>query len=135
VITPRAAHARFALPTALIRAALASYRTRTGYADQVNRHDPGPGPAWRGATPAARAARIAAVCAVFDPSPTLVAVEHEVRLVFALPDDIPTDARPRLLLDLERHIQRTVDPRLEVFAEQRQDRNKLRRLGGKKETR
>jgi hypothetical protein len=132
VVTPRAAHPMFALPTALIRQALASYRTRTGYSEHINRHDPGPGPAWREASAAQRSARIAALA---GEGVELVAIEHDVRLVFALPDALDGAARQPLLLDLEARIKRQVDPRLEVFAEERKDRNKLRRLGTNKETR
>jgi hypothetical protein len=130
IVTPRAAHPMFALPTALIRAALATYRARTGYAERTNQHDPGPGPAWRAASPAERAARIAAVVAEAGGDFTLIAIEHEVRLVFAAPG-----ASPDRLFDLEARIRRAVDARLEVYAEERKDRNKLRKLGSKKESR
>jgi hypothetical protein len=130
VITPRAAHARFALPATLIRQALASYRVRTGFAETTNHHDAGPGPAWRAASDRERAARIAAVAG----DATLVAIEHDVRLVFALPATLDGEARQRRLWQLEGLIRAAIDPRLEVHAEERRDRNKLRRLGSRKES-
>jgi hypothetical protein len=130
IVLPKAAHPMFALPVVLIRAALADYRRRTGYREIESRYDQPLTPAWRGARPAERMAHVAAVLAgAADPiaqAATVVANEHDVRIVLALPE--AAAARPGLLLALERLIQAEIDPRLEVFAEERKDRNKLRRL-------
>ncbi|HEY0710052.1 MAG TPA: hypothetical protein VGG33_24790 [Polyangia bacterium] len=135
IVLPATAHPMFALPTALVRAALAAYRTRTGYDETVTRFDVRPASDWLQASLAARLARIEAAVAeplrLMNLSPNDIhptTVEHDVRVVFALPDDLPGQQRQRLLLDLEAHIKRNVDPRLELYAEERKDRNKLRRL-------
>jgi hypothetical protein len=135
IVLPTTAHPMFHLPTTLVRAALADYRTQTGYGETVCRFDARPNPTWLQATQTERLAMIATALA--EPLGLLnlsssdvypIAVEHDVRVVFALPDDLPSLQRQRLLLDIEAHIQRTVDPRLELHAEERKDRNKLRRL-------
>jgi hypothetical protein len=129
IILPRAAHPRFALPAALIAQALASYRARSGYADVRIDYHAAPGPQWRAASPTARAAAITAVLAAGGtPGVTLAAIEHDVRIVLRLPDHLSSPARQSLLMTLERAIRAAVDPRLEVHAEERKDRNKLRRL-------
>jgi hypothetical protein len=129
IILPRAAHPRFALPAALIAQALASYRARTGYAEVRIDYHLAPSPQWQAAPPAARAAAITAVLAA-SPTPgvTLAAIEHDVRIVLRLPEHLSSPARQSLLMTLERAIRGAVDPRLEVHAEERKDRNKLRRL-------
>jgi hypothetical protein len=130
IVLPKAAHPMFALPVALIRAALADYRGRTGFREIESRYDQPLTPAWQAARPAERMARVAAVLAgATDPlaqATAVVAIEHDVRIVLALPE--AAAERPGLLLALERLIQTEIDPRLEVFAEERKDRNKLRRL-------
>lgn len=129
IILPRAAHPRFALPAALIAQALAAYRVRTGFAEIRSAHHPAPGQGWQTATVAERTAAITAVLAN-NPTPDVIlaAVEHDVRIVLRLPEHLSSPARQSLLMAIERVIRRTVDPRLEVHAEERKDRNKLRRL-------
>jgi hypothetical protein len=129
IILPRAAHARFALPAALIAEALATYRARTGFADQRVAHHTTPGPRWLTATTAERTAMVTAVLATTPGvDVVLAAIEHDVRIVLRLPDHLASPARQSLLMAIERAIRRAVDPRLEVHAEERKDRNKLRRL-------
>jgi hypothetical protein len=129
IILPRAAHPRFALPAALIAQALATYRARSGYAEVRIDYHPAPGPQWQAASPTARAAAITAVLAASPPpGVTLAAIERAVRIVLRLPDHLSSPARQSLLMTLERAIRAAVDPRLEVHAEERKDRNKLRRL-------
>ena len=63
VVTPTAAHPMFQLPEQLIRDALELYRGRTGYQETDNRHDPGPGAAWRAASATQRRAWLEVVLA------------------------------------------------------------------------
>jgi NifU-like protein involved in Fe-S cluster formation len=129
IILPQAAHPRFALPTALIRDVLAVYRARTGYAELRAPYHLAPAPAWLAAPPAERHARLAAaIAAAGEPQVIVTAIEHDVRVVLALPEELSSNARQSLLMRLERVIKRDVDPRLEIHAEERKDRNKLRRL-------
>ena len=135
VITPEAAHPMFGLPQKLIRAALVVYRARHGYQDVENRYDPPLAPEWLGASKVERLARVAGswsragrgwLCQ--DRTFELRAVEHDVRVVVALDPRLPVDQQRTVLLVIERAMQDQIDPRLELYAEERKDRNKLRRL-------
>lgn len=135
IVLPATAHPMFRLPTALVRGALANYRAKTGYDESVGRYDARPGPAWLAASLSQRLALVSAAIAeplrrlsLSDEDVHPIAVEHDVRVVLCLPASLSSQQRQRLLLDLEAHIHRAVDPRLELYAEERKDRNKLRRL-------
>jgi hypothetical protein len=135
VITPAAAHPIFELPTRLIRAALASYRACTGYQEIENRHDAPLAESWRQASGEQRRAqlelplqRCRAQLGLCGPQLQVRAVEHDVRVVLALDPQLAAGEQRRALLVCERAFQEAIDPRLEVYAEERKDRNKLRRL-------
>jgi hypothetical protein len=135
VITPAAAHPMFELPTRLIRAALASYRARSGYQEVDNRHDAPLAESWLKASPTQRLAqlelplrRCRAQLDLQEPQLQVQAVEHDVRVVLALDPQLPAAQQRRVLLACEQALQEAIDPRLEVYAEERKDRNKLRRL-------
>lgn len=134
IVTPRAADPCFEIPLALIRGALAVYRQRTGYAERVSAHDPGPRASWLALAPSARQAAIRTVLDRFvtarGGSPTdieLLAIEYDVRLVLRVGERMTADG-PGLVLDIERALRDAIDPRLEVVLEEIRDKNRLRRL-------
>ena len=93
IVTPRSADPCFALPQALVRAALAEYREQTGFADWISTHDAGPAAPWRAMSPAGREAAVRTVLDTFvaahggrPGAVELVAVEIDVRLVLRLDD-------------------------------------------------
>lgn len=132
IATPRAVASAFDRPQALLRDALAHGRALLDLAERTSSFDAGPGARWRSLDAAGRADAIATAVASFTttnalPADTfsLVAVEHDIRLVFRAAS---TPELPRLVMALERMIRADIDPRLEVYLEEIRDRNKLRRL-------
>ena len=135
IVTPRAADPCFELPLTLIRRALAEYRERTGYAERVSTHDPGPRASWRALAGTARQAAVRTVLDRFvaarggaPDDVQLLAIEFDVRLVLRVGDRMLAGAGPGVVLDLERALRDAIDPRLEVVLEEIRDRNRLRRL-------
>jgi hypothetical protein len=132
IVTPRAVGSAFDRPHALLRDALASWRTEIGALDRTSTFDAGPTEAWRTMDDAARRAAIAAVIAGFIADHALpadqfavVAIEFDVRLVLHA---APHAKLAPLVMALERSIRDAIDPRLEVYLEEIRDKNKLRRL-------
>lgn len=135
IVTPRSADPCFALPQALVRAALAEYRAQTGFADWISTHDAGPAAPWRAMSPADREAAVRTVLDTFvaahggrPGAVELVAVEIDVRLVLRLDDALLVDGGARLVFELEQALRDAIDPRLEVVLEEIRDRNRKRRL-------
>ena len=58
----------------------------------------------------------------------VTAIEHDVRVVLAMPPGLSSAEQQQALLEAERRLRSEVDPRLEVYAEPRRDQNKIRRL-------
>jgi hypothetical protein len=132
IVTPRAVASAFDRPHALLRAALAHARAVMEVPGITSTYDPGPSPHWRHLDRRGREAVVATVVDAFTraqalPEATfsLVAIEHDVRLVFRAE---ATPSLPALVMALERSIRTAIDPRLEVYLEEIRDRNKLRRL-------
>ncbi len=135
IVTPAAADPRFDLPQRLVRAALTDYRARTGYAETENRYDRPLADRWRAAATPERLQqlrevldRLARAQGWAPEQVEVAAIEHQVRVVMVLDPALSRVAQGRALLIFERAIQEEIDPRLEVYAEERKDRNKLRRL-------
>ncbi len=135
IVTPRAADPCFELPLALIRRALAEYRTRTGYAEHTSTHDPGPSAAWKSMGSAAQREAIRTVLERFSADRggapddvELLAIEFDVRLVLRVDEHMTAESGPGVVLDIERALRDAIDPRLEVVLEEIRDRNRKRRL-------
>ncbi|MBX7081233.1 MAG: hypothetical protein K1X88_18680 [Nannocystaceae bacterium] len=135
IVTPRAADPAFALPTLLVRQALQRYREHTGFAERDSRYDAGPGPRWRALDENARAQAVTATLARYARAhgaeasdAELVAIEIDIRIVARLGGTLAGPERAAHCMALERALQAEIDPRLELYLEERKDRNKLRRL-------
>jgi hypothetical protein len=132
IVTPRAVGSAFDRPHALLRDALASWRTQMGAVEPTSTFDAGPTPTWRAMDDATRKGAITAVIFGFtrahelpDDLFAVVAIEFDVRLVLHA---APHAKLAPLVMALERSIRDAIDPRLEVYLEEIRDKNKLRRL-------
>jgi hypothetical protein len=135
IVTPQSLAPLFRLPLALVRAALAEYRTRTAFRERVSTHDPGPGASWRAMTAPDRAARVRAVLDAFATKRggtpgaiELVLIEIDIRLVLRIDEALLSRCGARIVLDVEQTLRHAIDPRLEVVLEEIRDRNRKRRL-------
>jgi len=135
IVTVQSLAPCFRLPTALVRAALAEYRTRTDFSECVSTHDPGPGASWRAMAAPERAAKIRTALDGFAKKRggtpgaiELIAVEIDIRLVLRIDDALLSRCGARIVLDVEQALRHTIDPRLEVVLEEIRDRNRKRRL-------
>lgn len=130
IVTPRAAGEVFAMAEKLMRNARASHGTLRAR----NEHDDALSESWRSANENARRDLLTAAIETFcrargvsSADVQVTAIEWDVRVVVTLPE-IPANEKPKFAMDLERAIRRDVDPRLELYAEELKDKNKLRRL-------
>lgn len=135
IVTPRAADPCFELPLALIRRALADYRTRTGYAERTSTYDPGPSAAWKSLGTAEQRAAVRTVLERFSAERggapddvELLSIEFDVRLVLRVDEHMTARGGAGVVLDIERALRDAIDPRLEVVLEEYRDRNRKRRL-------
>jgi hypothetical protein len=131
IVTPRAAGEVFALAEKLVRKARASQ----GAPRARNEYDNPLGDAWKSASEGVRRDMLARAIETFcrarganAADVEVTAIEHDVRVVVTLPDALPANEKPKFAFDLERAIRRDVEPRLELYAEELKDKNKLRRL-------
>jgi hypothetical protein len=131
IVTPRAAGEVFAMAEKLMRKARASHGTPRAR----NEHDNALSESWRSAKESVRRDLLARAIETFcrargmsSADVQVTAIEHDVRVVVTLPDSLPPNEKPKFAMDLERAIRHDVDPRLELYAEELKDKNKLRRL-------
>lgn len=135
IVLPRAVHPHFALAEDLLRGALAHYRSLSGFDVTRSQHDDRPRSAWLAASPDERKARLEAALARILPGfglaasdVTVVSIRYDVRVELGLSEAWKKLDQPRLVLALERELQASVDPRLEVYVQELKDKNQLRRL-------
>jgi hypothetical protein len=135
IVLPRAVHPHFALVEDLLRGALASYRSLSGFDATRSQHDDRPRSAWLAASAEGRKARLDAALAQILPGfglatsdVAVVSIRYDVRVELGLSEAWKKLDQPRLVLALERELQATVDPRLEVYVQELKDKNQLRRL-------
>ena len=135
IITPEAAHPMFLLPLRLIRGALAEYRKLTGFSSSKNEHDPRPGASWMSATPDLRIELVMSALEQALPAFRLsrddvhvAAIRHDVRVELRFSESWKGTDQQNIVMSLERELKARVDSRLEVYVEERKDKNKIRRL-------
>lgn len=134
IVIPETVDPAFRLVSALLRAMLTEYRSRTGYSDRTNTFDARPGPRWMNADDDGRRALLAEAFtkAGFQPKDVgVVAIEYDVRVVVSLGEAFAKDPA-RALAALERQMKHSIDGRLELFLSEVKDSNKLRRLSDQK---
>lgn len=135
IALPRAVHPRFALVESLLGAALAQYRSLTGFNEISSRYDARPARAWLEASAAERQARLErALCEVLpgfglaESDVRVASIRYDVRVELAFSEAWRRFDQPRLVRDLEAELRERVDARLEIYVEELRDKNKLRRL-------
>lgn len=135
IVVPESADPAFELPLRLVRDALRAYRDQFGYQETANEFDPGPSPEWRSLGDTDRRTRLdralADICRENDITPGAVAVtaiEHDVRVVVNLTDDLNPSDKQSHMMTLEAGLKDMVDDRIELFLEELTDENKIRRL-------
>ena len=134
IIIPESIDPAFRFVSALLRALLTDYRSKTGFRDITNTFDVVPGPRWMQADDDARRTQLAEAFKLggFPAEGVIVvAIEYDVRVVVSLGGALAKDPA-RALAALERHIKQHVDGRLELFLAEVKDINKLRRLSEQK---
>ena len=135
ILTPWNAGDLFHEPIRLLRAAHSDYRARHGIESAENLWNPTISKDWLRLDESAQIAHLAPVLKDFLAAEALapgdaqvVAVEHNIRVVLAFADHVEFDRKPQFLMDFERVIRAATGDRLEVFAEEMKDSNKIRRL-------
>jgi hypothetical protein len=126
VVTPENAGPAFALMQKLARALLADYRARTGYSDTQNFFDRPVGAQWAAHS---EAQRLNAVRAALEPHAgqvSVVGLDGPKRVVVRFVDSLDSQARQGLLVRLEDHLRKTVEPTLQLTAQTKADVNILR---------
>lgn len=135
ILTPWNADGLFHEPMRLLRAAQADYRARHGIESVENLWNPTISKDWLRLDEPAQIAHLTPVLSDFLAAEALapgdaqvVAVEYNIRVVLAFAEHVKFDRKPRLLMGFERMIRAATGDRLEVFAEEMKDSNKIRRL-------
>jgi hypothetical protein len=135
VVTPESGAPAFRPLVALLRALLADYRRRTGFAERDSRWEPEPTPAWRALTHGERLERLqrtldeaAVELGLAAGELRCLRLEKNVRVTVELPVTLPPAHKAKLLMALEGVLKRRLEPTLHLYQEELRDRHKLRRL-------
>ncbi|MGO9936956.1 MAG: hypothetical protein ACLPH3_04735 [Terracidiphilus sp.] len=130
VIMPENTDSMFALPIQLVRDLLADYRRQTSFIDTENFHVRPCSPRWRRLSREQREAEVAAAVATFSEGNELLiaAIEGDRRVIFEIAPDAAKETNGSRLLQLEAHLQQTVEPVLQVHLQARADLNTIRRI-------
>ena len=135
IVTPCNADLLFQLPARLLRAAHADYRAGHEIRSVENFWNPTISKAWLRLDEAAQIARLETVLSRFLVDEGLeagdacvVGVENNIRIVLAFAESVAYDRKPPLLMDFERRVRAATGDRIEVFAEEMKDTNRIRRL-------
>jgi hypothetical protein len=134
VVAPENADPAFARPVRLIHDLVSRYAATTGFRLGDNRYTARAGAAWIALD---RDGRLAALNAAADEaSPQLglvpgqihiVDLETPIKAIVAFRDDVDVKVKPRVLMQLERHLH-AIEPTLQLFSVELKDANKIRRL-------
>jgi hypothetical protein len=135
IVTPWNADPLFHRPMRLIRRIRDNHAARRPAASVENFWNPTISKDWLRLDTAAQIARVEQILTDFraerDLAPgSLVAVgiENNIRVLLAFSEEVGYAQKPSLLMDAERKLRAATGDRLEVFAEEMADENKLRRL-------
>jgi hypothetical protein len=135
ILTPWNADPLFHPPIRLLRRILADHRERHGIESLENFWNPTISKDWLRLDEGAQCARLEAMLADFlaeqglvEGDMQVVGVERNIRVLLAISGDLDYRRKPSLLLAFERKLRAATGDRLEVFAEEMKDDNKLRRL-------
>lgn len=135
IVTPWNADSLYRRPMHLIRRIRADYATGRPEASVENFWNPAISKDWLRLDEAAQLARIDGILGEFladrglsPGSLVAVGVEHNIRVLLAFSQAVGYERKPALLMAFERALRTRTGDRLEVFAEEMADGNRIRRL-------
>jgi hypothetical protein len=135
IVTPWNADPRFHRPLRLIRRIRADYAARQPSASVENFWNPAISKDWLRLDEAKQLACVDEILSDFLAERDLVSgnlvvvgIENNIRVLLAFSEEVGYEHKPALLMDFERKLRTATGDRLEVFAEEMADENRLRRL-------
>ena len=135
IVTPWNVDPRFHRPMRLIRRIRADYAARQPSASVENFWNPAISKDWLRLDEAAQLARVDQILGDFRAERGLapgnlvaVGIENNIRVLLAFSEEVGYEQKPTLLMDFERQLRAHTGDRLEVFAEEMADGNRIRRL-------
>lgn len=135
IVTPWNADPLYRRPMRLIRRIRADHAARRRAPATENFWNPAISKDWLRRDPADQRARVAALLETFlaerglaPGSLVAVGVEGNIRVLLAFSEAVDYRHKPALLMDFERRLRAATGDRLEVFAEELADANRIRRL-------
>lgn len=130
VIMPENADPMFTLPIQLVRELLADYRRQTSFSDTQNFYVRASSPRWRHLSREQRHAEVAAALVAFQGGNDLriATIEGDRRVILEISPDAIKETDGSRLLQLEAHLQQTVEPVLQVHLQAKADLNTIRRI-------
>jgi hypothetical protein len=135
IVTPWNADPRFHRPMRMIRRIRADYAARQPSASVENFWNPAISKDWLRLDEAKQLARVDEILSDFLAERGLVSgnlvavgIENNIRVFLAFSEEVGYAQKPALLMDFERKLRAATGDRLEVFAEEMADENRLRRL-------
>ncbi len=135
IVTPWNVDPRFHRPMRLIRRIRADYAARQPSASVENFWNPAISKDWLRLDEAKQLACVDEILSAFLAERGLVSgnlvavgIENNIRVLLAFSEEVGYEHKPALLMDFERKLRTATGDRLEVFAEEMADGNRLRRL-------
>jgi hypothetical protein len=129
ILMPENADPMFALPARLVRDLFAAYCQKTGLAESNNQYDPPVSDRWNALSLEQRIGWLqeAADCHLAGQGVTILRMDSPKRVVLAVKKEASASASPSQLMALEDHLQRSVEPTLQVSVEPKVDQSRFRR--------
>jgi hypothetical protein len=135
IVTPWNADPLFQRPMRMIRRIRADYAARRPSASVENFWNPTISKDWLRLDEAKQLACVDEILSAFLAERGLVSgnlvavgIENNIRVLLAFSEEVGYAQKPALLMDFERKLRTATGDRLEVFAEEMADENRLRRL-------
>jgi hypothetical protein len=130
VIMPENCDPMFALPVRLVRDLLADYRRKAAFTATENFYLRPTSPRWRRLSREQRQTEVAAALESFPRSTKfhLATIEGDRRVVVQIESDMAKGTKGSCLLQLERHLQQTVESVLQVHLQAKPDLNTIRHI-------
>ena len=134
IVIPEFVDRIFERPQILIRECVDSFKRDQGIAGHQNDYDLQVDPVWAALDPAQQSDKITDVMLEFlrtqglKTEISLVSIVEGFRLTLSFSDATPMTKVPRLLRQLEKEFHHKIDPRIEVFLDEKKDQSLARRL-------
>jgi hypothetical protein len=132
VVMPENCDPMFALPVRLVRDLLSDYRRQASLTTTENSYVRPSSPRWRRLSREQRQAEVAAALEAFPQGSDfhVATVDGDRRVVIETAPGVAKQTKGSLLLQLERHLQQTVESVLQVHLQAKADLNTIRRIKG-----